>query len=123
MRAGRDSSATLWPKMVWMANQIARLRITPTTAAVMAERAPLSAAIAANGFDIGRAEENPEKTRHERHPGGKQAAQRACQQRRQLARIAEGCEKADELQHHDQGPGVVSAMPSPSSISPGFSQP
>ncbi len=29
--------------MVWIANQIARLRMTPTTAAVITERAPLSA--------------------------------------------------------------------------------
>ena len=37
-RKGRTS-----PKMVWTANQTARLRITPTTAAVMADKAPASA--------------------------------------------------------------------------------
>src|SRR5947209_20631570 len=40
---GNARTGTVSRNTVWMANQIARLSTTPTTAAVMADKAPLSA--------------------------------------------------------------------------------
>ena len=87
------------------ANQTARLRITPTTAAVIAASAADERLVAAQRLDEGRAEEDPQEARHEGHPGGEQAAQA----RRRAAGgsapgIAEGAHEADELDHHDQRP-------------------
>ena len=40
---GKSRTSIVSRNMVWIANQTARLRITPTTAAVMADSAPLRA--------------------------------------------------------------------------------
>ncbi len=60
------------------ANHSARFRITPTTAAVIAASAPASGLLMAQRFDVRRAEEDPQETRHERGPqrdaGGDHAA-------------------------------------------------
>ena len=82
-----------------------RLRMTPTTAAVIADSAPASALLPRSVSMIGRAEEDPEEARRERHPGREQAAERAGEQRRQRAGIAKRRHEADELQHHDQRAG------------------
>ena len=85
-----------------IANQIDRFRITPTTAAVIADSAPASALVAAQRLDVGRAEEDPEEAGDEGDPGRQQSAKRGRQHRRQRAGIAIGGHEADELQHHDQ---------------------
>src|SRR5687767_2325442 len=40
--SGNARTGTVWRKTVWIANQIARFKITPTTAAVRADKAALS---------------------------------------------------------------------------------
>jgi hypothetical protein len=85
---------------------MARLRITPTTAAVIADSAADSAkAVAAQPLDERRAEEDPQEAGREGHPGGEQAAERPGEHRRQPAGLAEGAHEADELGDHDQRPG------------------
>src|SRR5215210_5908378 len=51
-------------KIVWIANQIARLRMTPTTAAVRADKEAVRALLP-RGFDVRPAEEDPKKARYE----------------------------------------------------------
>src|SRR3954471_735670 len=55
---GPQRTGCTCPKMVWMANQIARLSTTPTTAAVMAE-GPAQGAVAAQNLDEGCAQQDP----------------------------------------------------------------
>ena len=59
--------------------------------------------VVAQALDKGRAEPDPQPTRHEGRPGREEAAQGAGEQRRQRAGIAVGGHKADELHDHDQG--------------------
>ena len=87
------------------ANQMARLRITPTTAAVIAASAPPSARLPRKRLDERRAEEDPEEAGHEGHPGGEHAAERAGDHGMQRARIPKGAHEADELHDHDQRAG------------------
>ncbi len=77
-------------KIVWMANQIARLRIDADHRRRDRRQRAGQRLVAAQRLDEGRAEEDPEEARRERHPGGEQAAERAGEQRRQRARVAEG---------------------------------
>ena len=78
------------PNRACSANHTARFRMTPTTAAVIAESAAASAAAVAQPLDVGRAEEDPEEARHEGHPGGDERAEerrrRAAAARRDRAR-------------------------------------
>ena len=67
---GKKRIGTVSWNIEWMANQIARLRTTPTTAAVMADRTAFRV-VADQRFDIGPAEKNPEEAGYERDPGGK----------------------------------------------------
>ena len=67
-------------KSVCTANQTARLRTTPTTAAVIAESAALERLNAAKPLDERSAEENPKEARGECYPG--------CEQTRQASRPA-----------------------------------
>ena len=96
-----DREAVAAPRPVsrnttWMPNQTARFSTTPTTAAVTADSAALSASVAAQRLDVGRAEEHPEEARRERHPGHQQSAQRPGEQRRQHARRAIARQEADD---------------------------
>ena len=76
------------------------------------------------GFDKRGTQENPQKARHEGHPGGQQAADRTGEQWRAALRGARNAPmKPTNCTTMISGPGVVSAMPRPSSISPGRSQP
>jgi len=108
---------------VCSANQIDRLRMTPTTAAVMAVSAPASDLLPRSFFDVRRAEEDPQEARRKRHPGGKQAAEGRCDQRRKV-RQHRGTPAMNPTNWTTmmRGPGVVSAMPKPSSISRGWTQ-
>jgi hypothetical protein len=116
-RNGRTSA-----KMVWTANQMARLRMTPTTAAVIAERAPLRALLPRicsmkgaprkihrkQGAKVTHVASSPPSvpaTSGLKAPGSRNAAM-----------------KPTNCSTMMSGPGVVSAMPRPSSISPGPSQ-
>ena len=85
-------------------NHIARFRITPTTAAVIAASAPASAACRA-AARCRRAEEDPEERRDEGHPGHQHRREHRRRPWIEPARVAEGREKADELHDHDQRPG------------------
>ena len=79
--------------------------------------------VAAQRLDEGRAEEDPEEARREGHPGREQPAERPAS----IGDSAPGSRKAamkpTNCSTMISGPGVVSAMPRPSSISPGCSQP
>ena len=61
--------------------------------------------VAAQPLDVGRAEEDPQKTGHERHPGGEEAAEDAGSQRIEPVGSAIGAEKGDELHNQDQRAG------------------
>ena len=87
---------------VCSANQIARLRITPTTAAVIADSAPASALLPRSVSMKGAPRKIQRKQGDEGDPGRQQSAERRRQHRRQRAGIAIGGHEADELQHHDQ---------------------
>ena len=75
--------------------------------------------VAAQRLDVGRADENPQKAGREGHPGREQPAERAGQQRRHAPGARNAAMKPTNCSTMMSGPGVVSAMPSPSSISPG----
>ena len=79
--------------------------------------------IAAQRLDVGRAEKNPKEAGCERNPGCQQAAERSRQQRRKAPESRYAAMKPTNCRTMISGPGVVSAMPRPSSISPGLSQP
>ena len=94
--------------------------MTPTTAAVIADSAPRQRLVAAQRFDERRADEDPEEARRERHPGGEQAAERAGDAAvRAPPGSRNAARKPTNCSTMISGPGVVSAMPRPSSISPG----
>ena len=78
--------------------------------------------VAAQRFDVGRAEEDPEEARREGHPGREQTAERAGDIGESAPASRKAAMKPTNCTTMISGPGVVSAMPSPSSISPGFSQ-
>ena len=108
---------------MWIANQTARLRITPTTAAVMADSAALSAWLP-RSFSMKGA---PRKI-HRKH--GVKVTQVASSPPSVPASIGDSppgsrnaAMKPTNCSTMISGPGVVSAMPRPSSISPGLSQP
>ena len=94
------------------ANQTARFRMTPTTAAVMAASAADQRPVAAQRLDEGRAEEDPQEAGHEGHPGREQPAER---RRPAAAAALPGSRKAPMKPTNCttmiSGPGVVSAMP------------
>ena len=105
------------------ANQIARLRMTPTTAAVIAD----SAALRARLPRIRSMKGAPRKI-HRKH--GVKVTQVASSPPRVPARSGlnepgsrKAAMKPTNCSTMISGPGVVSAMPRPSSISPGASQP
>src|SRR5215204_5989652 len=110
-------------KIEWMANQIARLRMTPTTAAVIADNAALSALFPRSCSTKGA----PRKI-HRKH--GVNVTQVASRPPRVPAASGESppgsrnaAMKPTNWSTMISGPGVVSAIPRPSSISPGCSQP
>ena len=80
------------------------------------------ARVCAQALDIGRANEDPEEAGREGRPQRDGSAEQAESERR-LATFAEAGKEAHELGHQNEGPGVVSASPSPSSISPALNQP
>ncbi len=57
---------------------------------------------AAELLDVRRAEKNPKETRDERRPRSNQRTERACEQRRESARMIPAAHEADELQNHDE---------------------
>jgi len=57
-----------------------------------------------------------------RHPRHQQRADDRGDPRVEGAGVAVGADERDELHHHDQGAGGVSASASPRTISPGASQ-
>ena len=71
----------------------------------MAESAADEVAVAPQRLDVGRPQEDPQEAGRERHPGRDGGAQGAGPQRVEAARVAEGGEKAHELQHHDERAG------------------
>ena len=60
-----------------------------------------------------RAQKNPQKARHKRHPRRDRRAQRRRPQRRQPTRLLPRPEKSHELQHHNQRPGRRLRQPQP----------
>ena len=108
---------------MWIANQIARFKITPTTAAVMAESAALSALLP-RSFSTNGA---PRKIQRKHGVKVTQVASRPPSVPASMGESGPGSRNAamkpTNCSTMISGPGVVSAMPSPSSISPGLSQP
>src|SRR5215831_18286224 len=88
-------------KIVCSANQIARLRMTPTTAAVMPARAPDNGLLSRKRSMKG-APSPIHKKHGEGRPGRQQSAQGAGEQGRQRAGVAVRRHEADELHDHDQ---------------------
>src|SRR5262245_23507825 len=88
--------------MVWMANQMARFSTTPTTAAVIADKAALSALLPRRVSMNGAAEEDPKEARREGDPRGKQPAEGSREHWRKSAWIPKRRHEAHELEHHDQ---------------------
>src|SRR5262245_50514431 len=110
-------------KTVWIANQTARFNTTPTTAAVMAESAPLIALLSLSTSTNG-------APRNIQRKQGVKVTQVANKPPRVPASIGDkvpgsrnAAMKPTNWSTMMSGPGVVSAIPSPSSISPGLSQP
>src|SRR4029077_5683757 len=121
--SGQVLTWTVAPKIVWIANQIATFRITPTTAAVTAESAAFSPATLRSlsmkgaptniqrkqGVNVTQVASNPPKVpanSGDSVPGLRKAAIKPTNWSTMMS-----------------GPGVVSAMPRPSSISGGVSHP
>jgi hypothetical protein len=119
----RTATGTTRSNITWTANQMARLRITPTTAAVIAASAPATTRLPRStstngaptriqrkhGANVTQVVSSPPRvpaTSGESPPGSRYAA-----------RNPTNCVTMMS------GPGVVSAIPRPSSISPGCSQP
>ena len=63
------------------------------------------AAVAAQPFDVRRAEQDEQEARHERHPGGEQRREDGGDPGVEVAGVAVGADEGDELHHHDQRPG------------------
>ena len=59
----------------------------------------------AEPLDVGRTEEDPEEGRRECDPRHQDRGKHRSQVRIEAAWVAERCEEADELHHHDQRPG------------------
>ena len=76
--------------------------MTPTTAAVTADKRGAERTRAAQRLDIGRTEKHPEKAGREGDPGDQQSRQCSRQQRRQHLRAPIAGEKADILHDHDE---------------------
>src|SRR6266567_3568384 len=117
----KRTGVTSW-NTVCTANQIARLRTTPTTAAVIAERAPLSALLPRNTSMNGA----PRKIQRKHGVNVTQVASSPPKVPASIGGSAPGLRNAPmkptNCSTMISGPGVVSAIPSPSSISPGLSQ-
>ena len=100
--SGPASRRTVAAKTVWMANQMARLRMTPTTAAVTAVRAAPRARLPRRPSMKGA----PRKIQAKQGAKVTQVARRPprvpARSGELPAGLAEGGEEADELQHHDQ---------------------
>lgn len=104
-RTGPKATGATSRQTTWMANQTARFRITPTTAAVTAVRAEESAALALRPSMKGAPRTIPAKvgakvTKVVRGGG----AGRAREERFGPTGSAEGPHVAHEWQHHDQRP-------------------
>src|SRR5215212_10232256 len=56
---GKACTGSTSRKIVWIANQIARLRMTPTTAAVIAESDAVKALLPRSAFDVWPTQEDP----------------------------------------------------------------
>src|SRR5262249_32359991 len=120
---GNARTGTVSWKTVWIANQIARFKITPTTAAVIAESAALSAVLPRSFSTKGAPRQIQRKqggtvTQGASKPRNVPASMGASEPGSRNAAM-----KPTNCSTMISGPGVVSAMPSPSSISPGLSQP
>ena len=89
-------------KSAFIANQTARFKTTPTTAAVIGGECGGELHVAAQFLDVRAAQKNPEKAGRERRPSGEQCAQRGREQRRQTLRVLPSAHEADELQDHDE---------------------
>ena len=83
-------------------NQMARFRMTPTTAAVTAESAAVRLCVFAQLLEVRRAEKNPEEAGNECGPGGDERAEGGGEQRRECAGLIPSAHETDELQHHDE---------------------
>jgi len=120
-RQPERSPGTVLPEHVCSANQIDRLRITPTTAAVIADSAPASPLLPRNGFDERARQENPQEA-------GVNVTQVASNPPSVPASIGDSGRdrkrghEADELQHHDQRPRRGLGHAEASSISRGLTQ-
>lgn len=77
---------------VWSANQIDRLSITPTTAAVIAESNAGERLVAPQRLDVGRPDEDPEEAGRKGHPRRQQSPERSRRHRRETK---PGADKAD----------------------------
>src|SRR5215204_1073504 len=121
--SGPARTATVSRNTVWTANQMARFRTTPTTAAVIADmaafRALLPLIVSTNGA--------PRKIHRKHGINVTQVASRPPSVPASIGESAPGSRyaamKPTNCRTMMRGPGVVSAMPRPSSISPGLSQP
>jgi hypothetical protein len=79
--------------------------------------------VLAQALDVGRAEEDPQEARREGHPGGQRPPSVPATSGGRAPASRNAPMKPTNWVTMMSGPGVVSAMPRPSSISPGASQP
>ena len=94
-----------FPNSTCSANQTVRLRITPTTAAVIAASAPVSIRLERNCSTNGAPAKIQSIEARERHPGRHRRGDHARRHRRERRGLAIACEEADELRHQDQRAG------------------
>ena len=120
---GKACTGTVSRNSEWIANQSARLSTTPTTAAVMAERAPFKALLPRSTSMNGA----PRKIQRKQGVKVTQVASRPPSVPASIGESEPGSRyaamKPTNCSTMISGPGVVSAIPRPSSISPGLSQP
>src|SRR5262249_33970595 len=120
---GNARTGTVSRNTLWIANQMARFKTTPTTAAVMADSAALSAllprSVSTNGA--------PRKIHRKQGVNVTQVASKPPSVPAIMGASGPGSRyaamKPTNCSTMISGPGVVSAIPRPSSISPGLSQP
>src|SRR5262245_5062189 len=107
----------------WIANQTARFSTTPTTAAVIADKAPLRALLPRSASMNGA----PRKIQRKEGMNVTQVASKPPSVPASMGGSEPASRKAamnpTNWSTMINGPGVVSAMPRPSSISPGLTQP
>src|SRR5262249_9460306 len=119
---GKTCTGTTSRNTTWIANHTARFKTTPTTAAVIADKAPLSSLLPRSASMNGaprniHMKEGTNVTQVASKPPSVPASMGGSEPASRKAAM-----KPTNCSTMISGPGVVSAMPRPSSISPGLSQ-